>query len=181
MLYQCLYHPSERTLMLYLGLSHLAKGSGTRPLLSIPREQISTLYAFTTHPGGADLHALCLYHPFRGADHTSHGRLSQSLRPLLSISAEQISMLYAFTIHLGSRSYIPKLVSKPFIIHLRRTNLNAPLKSLSSISGEQIKGYTSTATYQLYHQTKPQKPQKPPTKKVQKSVPPDQNQSKSQP
>ena len=71
-LYLRLYRPLERTLMLYPGLFHLAEGSRTRPLLSIPGEQISTLYAFTLHPGGAG--------------HTLHGRLSQSLRPLLSIS-----------------------------------------------------------------------------------------------
>ena len=64
---------------------HLAEGGETRPLLSIPRKQISTLYAFTICSGRAG--------------HILHGRLSQSLWTLLSISGEQISMLHSRLYH----------------------------------------------------------------------------------
>ena len=101
--------------MLYPGLFHLAEGSRTRPLLSIPGEQISTLYAFTLHPGGAG--------------HTLHGRLSQSLRPLLSISGAQISMLHSRLYHpsRGSRSYTVWTI-KP-MIKIRVTHLPQPTSS----------------------------------------------------
>ncbi len=88
---------------------HPAKKSGTRPLLSIPEEQISTLYAITIHCGRAN--------------HTLHRRLSQSLRPLLSISGKQILILYPRFYHLswGSRSYtiwIIKPITKIRVIRL---------------------------------------------------------------
>lgn len=92
-----------------------AKKSGTRPLLSIPEEQISTLYAITIHPGRAN--------------HTFHGRLSQSLRPLLSISGEQILILYPRLYHSswGSRSHTVWMI-KP-ITKIRVIRLLQPTSS----------------------------------------------------
>lgn len=127
-------------------LYHLAEGSGTRPLLSIPGEQISSLYAFILHPGGAG--------------HTLHGRLRQSLRPLLSISEAQISMLHSRLYHpsRGSRSYT--------------------YGRLSRLSRQGLYVYYGLPALPP-HQTleTPETPQK----NAQKSVPPDQNMSKSQP
>ena len=96
------------------------------PLPSIPGEQISTLYAFTIHPGGAGP--------------ALHGRLSHFIRHLLSTSRQQISMLYPCLYHpsRGSRSYTVWKI-KPIT---------------------KIRVIRPTTTYQLYHQTKPQKPQR---------------------
>ena len=139
MLYLCLYHLSERILMLYPGLSHLAKREGTRPLLSIPGDQISMLYAFTIHPKGADLNALCLYHLFPES-RSSIAWMPKSVSKafIIHFSGADLNALCIYHPSRGSRSYIPKLVSRAFIIHFRGTNLNAPLTSLSSIPGEQI-------------------------------------------
>ena len=63
------------------------------PLPSIPGEQISTVYAFTIHPGEAGP--------------ALHGGLSHFSRPLLSISRQLIPILYPRLYHpsRGSRSH----------------------------------------------------------------------------
>lgn len=114
------YHINSRALMLYSSFYHLARESGIRPLLSISREQILTLYLF-------------FYHPSRKNSAWTPKSVSKAF-----ISYFSGANLYALCLdHLsrGGRSYIPK---SALIINFKGANLNAQLMSLSFILREQI-------------------------------------------
>ena len=90
----------ERTQMLYPDLFDISQGSATRTLLSIPREQISTLYLCLYHTSRADINALP--RPFSSSrgernqaltiSQLSRGSRSQRSMHLLSIPREQVLM-----------------------------------------------------------------------------------------
>lgn len=127
-------------------LYHLVQENGTRPLLSIPEKQISTLYTSNQELLSPEFYYLiqgsrirristlylCLYYPSR-----------RSKLSILSISGEQILMLYPRLHHLsrGSRSHIIQTI-KP-ITKIKVTHLPQCISSTTRPNSRNPRNCTS--------------------------------------